>query len=243
MVLNLKADDILPRAAPLNCVADISDTGLAALIDTIGPWMPNLRTVENVSQLAATVKEHRPDIVMLGQTTNAEALETLRQHVPTEKIGVAMFQPAEDVFSRFAKWRNVSSPYLEIEAIELVAGVTEVVLRLRSLLRRCRPLGLSQRRTIGEITLDEASLTLTINEASAPIGLDGFRLIGPMFDLPDHVWRQEELHTIAYGSLAQTNVDVVRVNLSRTRRKLVAKLGRDPVRTVHGTGYRLVFVP
>jgi DNA-binding response OmpR family regulator len=64
-----------------------------------------------------------------------------------------------------------------------------------------------------------------------------------MFDLPDHVWRPEELHSIAFGALTRTSVETVRVALSRTRRKLTGRLGRDPVRTVHGKGYRLAFLP
>ncbi|WP_425450642.1 helix-turn-helix domain-containing protein [Roseicyclus mahoneyensis] len=81
-----------------------------------------------------------------------------------------------------------------------------------------------------------------MNGVCAPVPLNGYRLIAPMFDLPDHVWRPEELHSIAYGSTTQTHPDLVRVALSRVRKSLAEKLDRDPIETVRGTGYRLAFI-
>ncbi|MFW5655918.1 MAG: helix-turn-helix domain-containing protein [Roseicyclus sp.] len=242
-MLEVRADDILPRAAPLHCVADVSDEALAARILTLAPWMPNLRIVERRAQLLAVVADDRPDLVLLGEGAEAEAFDLLGRHIRTERIGVALFHGADAAMARAGTRPMGESPLLAIEAIDPAASVTEIVLRLRSLVRRSRPLALSQRRTIGGITLDEAALTLTIDGASTPVGLDGYRLIGPMFDLPDHVWRAEELHSVAYGALARTSVDTVRVALSRTRRKLAGKLGRDPVRTLRGKGYQLAFLP
>jgi len=241
--LEFEVHDILPRAAPLHCLADASDPCIETLVATIGPWMPKLKTVHSPKHLQAYVEEHRPDIVLLGRTADMRALESLRQQVRTPKLGVAVFQPPDDALTRFAATLDGAGPQIEIDAIHPAAGSTEVILRLRSLLRRSCPLGLSQRRTIGDITLDEASLTLTINGVAAPIGLNGYRVIAPMFDLPDHVWRAEQIHSIAYGTITRTNVDLVRVALSRARKSLAAKLERDPVRTVRGMGYRLAFLP
>jgi hypothetical protein len=242
-ILEVEAHDILPRAAPLRCAVDGADPGLAPLVATLGPWMPSLRIARGADELAALVADHRPDIVLMGQGACADALARLGRHVRTERIGVAVFQPADMAQERLSAAVAETGPRLEIEAIDPSAGVTETVLRLRALVRRSRPLALSQRRTIGAMTLDEGALTLTVDGASAPIGLDFYRLIGPMFDLPDHVWRLDELHSVAHGSMARTNVVVVRIALSRSRRKLAAQLGRDAVRTLHGKGYRLAFLP
>lgn len=242
VILDVEGHDILPRAAPLHCLADASDPAIRALVETIGPWMPRLVVAASRAEMEACVAEHRPDIVLLGRDAGLSDVQALCQGVRTQNIGVALLQTPEAARKRFPALLDGVPHRLEMDAIHPSAGVTEIVLRLRSLLRRSRPLGLSQRRTIGDITLDEASLTLTMKGVSAPVPLNGYRLIAPMFDLPDHVWRPEELHSIAYGSTTRTHPDLVRVALSRVRKSLAERLDRDPVQTVRGAGYRLAFV-
>jgi two-component system, OmpR family, alkaline phosphatase synthesis response regulator PhoP len=238
-ILDLAAEDILPRAAPVNCVADVSSPEVASLVTRLGPWMPNLRSCASPAEVASAVERHRPDIAILGRDFDAAALDRLATHVRTTRIGIVVLQPLGDAVARF----DAFPPVAEVEPIDPAAGLTEVVLRLRALLRRCRPLALSQRRCIGELLLDEAALTLSMGTASAPIGLNDFRILGPMFDLPDHVWRRDELLTIAFGSMASQNVRFVDIYVSRTRRKVVNALGRDPIRTVRGIGYKLAPLP
>jgi DNA-binding response OmpR family regulator len=238
-ILDLAAEDILPRAAPINCVADVSSPEVASFVARLGPWMPNLRSCVDLVELEEAVELHRPDVAILGGGFDAAALGRLVAHVRTARIGVVVLQPLDLARARFADL----PPVADVEPIDPAAGLTEMVLRLRALVRRCRPLALNQRRSIGEVTLDEAALTLGLGGATAPLALDGFRLIGPMFDLPDHVWRREELLTVAYGAMTLNNPRVVDVKLNRTRRKLIATLGRDPVRTVRGVGYQLAIRP
>ncbi|MGP1357275.1 winged helix-turn-helix domain-containing protein [Roseicyclus sp.] len=234
-ILDLAAEDILPRAAPVNCVADVSSPEVVALVARLGPWMPNLRSCATRAELREAVELHRPDVAILGRDFDAAALGELAAHVRTARIGVVVLQPLREALARF----DGVPPVAEVEPIDPAAGLPEVVLRLRALLRRCRPLALSERRSIGDLVLDEGALTLSAGADTAPLTLDGFRLLGPMCDLPDHVWRREELLTVAYGAMTRNNPRVVDVKLNRTRRKLLAALGRDPVRTVRGVGYTL----
>ncbi|MGP1357274.1 winged helix-turn-helix domain-containing protein [Roseicyclus sp.] len=242
-ILDLEADDILPRAAPVHCVADVSSPEVASLVARLGPWMPNLQSCAARAALGAAVEVHRPDVAILGRDFGADVFDTLARHVRTTKIGIVVLQPLREASPRFAALPSGATAIAEVEPIDPAAGLTEVVLRLRALVRRCRPLALSQRRGVGDLLLDEAALTLSMGAASAPIGLNDFRILGPMFDLPDHVWRREELLTIAFGSMASQNARFVDIYVSRTRRKLVGALGRDPVRTVRGVGYQLAFLP
>lgn len=235
----LEAIDILARAAPINCVGHVSDPDARDLLEYLSPWMPSLRTCAGIEALSKITFDHRPDIVIVGRSFDITALETLQENVRTSKLGLAILRPRDRAFECFMIQAAGRSPQIDVEPIDPGAEPTEVVLRLRALLRRCRPVALFQRRTVGELTLDEGALTISIGEASAPLPLEGFRLIGPIFDLPDHVWTREELLSVAYGSMTRNSLRTVDVKLNATRRKLLAVLGRDPIRTVRGVGYKL----
>jgi hypothetical protein len=238
--MDFEADDILPRAAPFSCAALTSEPHIRELVGDIGPWMPQLRTCPDFDRLVATVAEHRPDIVILGGLHDPCDIAKLAGQVRTATLGLAVMD--DDVRrcdALEAVLNGKPPPRIDLEPIRPGTGAAEAVLRLRALLRRCRPLSLNQRRSVGDLVLDEGALRIEAGPRSAALGVDGFRVIGPFFDLPDHVWCPEDLLSVAYGARSTNNPRSVEAKLNVTRRKLRDALGRDPVRTIRKLGYRL----
>jgi hypothetical protein len=201
--------------------------------------MPGLVTCDHPGAFLSAVAEFRPDLAIVGPQFRSEDLRILAAHLVTSGLGLAIVGlDTTEVTERFGKAEE-DLRRIEIEPFDCAMDTAAVVLRLRALLRRCRPAALMQKLAHGDMGLDEAALTLTIGEKTSHLALEGFRILGPMFDAPEHVWTREELLPLVYGSRTTNSIRIVDVKLNVTRRRLRAALGADPVQTVRGYGYRL----
>lgn len=226
-------------AASLYCVAATESAEVSAFLHDLAPWMPGLMPCDTSSDFLSAVERFRPDLVIVGPDFHAEDLRSLAAHLATSGLGLAIVGlDNADVPERFGaeegKFRRI-----EIEPLDSRSEKTDVVLRLRALLRRCRPAALTQKLAHGDMVLDESALTLSVKGKVAPLALEGYRIIAPMFDDPEHVWTREELLSLVYGSSTTNGTRTVDVKLNVTRRRLRSVLGLDPVQTVRGLGYRL----
>jgi two-component system, OmpR family, phosphate regulon response regulator PhoB len=187
----------------------------------------------------STSARFRPDIVIVGPEFHRDDLRLLAASLTTSGLGLAIVGMDEAGFVERFGTAKEEFRRIEIEPFELGTDAPAVVLRLRALLRRCRPAALLQKLSYGDMVLDEAALTLSIGQKVAPLALEGFRILGPLFDSAEHVWTREELLPLVYGSRTTNSMRIVDVKLNVTRRRLRAVLGTDPVQTVRGHGYRL----
>ena len=225
------SSDILHLAEPLIGVADVADGAVAGFLDGLGDRLANLARCDGWPAVLAAVAVRRPDYVLLGGAVAAEDLGALCGAMRTATLGVVILDASGGAVEPVAQ--------LEVEMVDPASGPDAFTLALRALMRRCRPVALSGRCRAGGVTLDEAALTLSAEGAVAPLSLEDFRLIGPLFDRPGRVWSREDLLRLAYGAATANAVRTIDVKLNRTRRRLRAALGRDPVRSVRGEGYIL----
>ncbi len=230
--------DFRHLAESLHCVAKIDDPAVANLVNDIAPWMPNLRTCDTRAAFEDAVSAFRPDIAIVGERFSGGDLDALDPRVLKAGMGLAVVHARTDEVPLVMPDGDAARQ-VDIEPIFAGAGATDTVLRLRSQLRRCRPLALIERHVIGDLTLDEETFTVKLGTRVAPLALADMKIIAPMFELPDHVWRREELLFLVYGSMTTNSLRTLEVKLNATRRKLRAALGRDPIRTVRGIGYML----
>ena len=238
--LSLDGTRLCSIAASLNCVAAAESAEVRAFMIGLAPWVSGLKSCADKAQLPSIVAQIRPDIVIIGPDFKSDDLKSLLDGITTSGLGLAVLGlDNTEVEERFSL-AGETSRRIEVEPIEGDAPHAAVVLRLRALLRRCRPGALVQTLSYGDMLLDESALTLCMGGKTAPLALEGFRLLAPMFDDPEHVWTREELLRHVYGSLSTNSIRTIDVKLNVTRRRLRALLGSDPVRSVRGEGYRLV---
>jgi two-component system phosphate regulon response regulator PhoB len=227
--------DILHLAEPLKGVADLGDETVVRFLAGLGDRLGHLARCEGREAVIEAVSIERPDYVLLGGKLSAADLGHLRAAMHTATLGVVILrettQPTdlpEDIPAQ-----------IELESLDVAAGLNAFTLHVRALMRRCRPVALGGRLGPGVVTLDEAAMTLSTPTATATLSLEDFRLLGPLFDVPGQVWPREALLRLAYGAQTANGLRTVDVKLNRTRRRLRAALGQDPVRSVRGSGYIL----
>ena len=111
--------------------------------------------------------------------------------------------------------------------------------RLRALLRRgvrARPAVLS----VGDLSLDPASLRVRRGDAEISLSTREFALLEYLMRHPDQVLSKVELLDHVWGAPVDTDVNVVEVYIGYLRKKIDHPFNRRSVRTVRGAGYRLV---
>lgn len=223
--------DILHLAEPLIGVADVGHAGTGLFLAGLGNRLANLARCETQGTLLDAVAHARPDYVILGGAVDDSDLAALRGAMHTATLGVVLLGPQEAAPDPV--------PQIEIEVFDPAEGPDAFTLRLRALMRRCRPVALTSRCRAGGLMLDEAAMTLNAAGETASLSLEDFRLLGPLFDVPGRVWPREDLLRLAYGSQTRNGLRTIDVKLNRTRRRLRAALALDPIRSVRGEGYTL----
>ncbi len=223
--------DILHLAEPLIGVADVGHAGTGLFLSRLGDRLANLARCETQGVLLDAVARKRPDYAILDGAVDDGDLAALRGAMHTATLGVVLMGPQDAAPDPV--------PQIEIEVFDPAEGIDAFTLRLRALMRRCRPVALASRCRTGRLTLDEAAMTLSVAGSTAALSLEDFRLLGPLFDMPGRVWSREDLLRLAYGAQTQNGLRTIDVKLNRTRRRLRAALDLDPIRSVRGEGYVL----
>ncbi len=115
----------------------------------------------------------------------------------------------------------------------------ELVSRIKAVLRRARPTGPpSPILSCGGIRLDPEAHRVHVGEVEILLTVTEFQLLHVLMTHPGRAYTREELTERAYGEghhLADRTLDS---HIRRIRHKF-REVGRDPVETVHGLGYRL----
>jgi two-component system, OmpR family, phosphate regulon response regulator PhoB len=118
-------------------------------------------------------------------------------------------------------------------------STTELMARVRAVLRRIRP-GLKEDRiTVGDIEIDRVAHRVSRNGADIHLGPTEFRLLDYFMQHPGRVFSREQLLDTVWGSDVYVEARTVDVHVGRLRKALRQEGGEDPIRTVRSAGYAL----
>ncbi|WP_371349059.1 response regulator [Ancylobacter sp. IITR112] len=110
----------------------------------------------------------------------------------------------------------------------------ELAARLRALARRghgrAAPL-----LTHGDLTLDPATLTVTLAQTPVPVSRREVAVLSMLMERPGMIRSRSDLEERLYGWQEEVESNTVEVYVHNLR----AKLGRERIETVRGLGYRL----
>ena len=184
------------------------------------------------------VPKERPDLVVLDinlpKLAGFVVLERIR-HID-EHVAVLMLSARQDENDILRGLQLGADDYLTkpFRPKELVARV-KAILR-RAVKTKGRPAPAVYRT--GDITLDES--THQVHAADVPVHLSPteFKLLRHFMANAGRVLTQEEILEGVWGYDAEVGGDLVKLNVSRLRRKLTADgKQRDVIQTVPGVGY------
>ncbi|MEL7215550.1 MAG: phosphate regulon transcriptional regulator PhoB [Pseudomonadota bacterium] len=197
--------------------------------------------VENVQDgedALLAVEEGAPDLIvldwMLPHVSGIEICRQLRARSETKDIPVIMLTARGEEEDRVRGLEIGADDYLTKPF-----SMTELVARIRAVLRRLRPTIASNVATFGDIMLDRETCRVRRGARDVHLGPTEFRLLDVLMQRPGRVFSREQLLDRVWGHDVYVEIRTVDVHVGRLRKALNRRGEKDPVRTVRSAGYAL----
>jgi len=116
-------------------------------------------------------------------------------------------------------------------------GVTELMARLKAVLRRAKPAAGAETLRYADLAMDLASHRVTRNSTPVHLGPTEFRLLRVLLERPGRVFSREQLLDAVWGRESEIEPRTVDVHIRRLRKALNEGGRRDLIRTVRAAGY------
>ncbi len=118
-------------------------------------------------------------------------------------------------------------------------STSELIARMRAVLRRIRPLLADEELTYGGLHMDLAAHRVTRDGRRLRLGPTEFRLLRHLMEHPGRVFSRDRLIDAVWGPDIHIGTRTVDVHVRRLRKELNAAGEADLVRTVRSWGYAL----
>lgn len=193
------------------------------------------RDGEEVLLVAA---EERPDLVildwMLPQLSGIEVCRRLRSRQETRNVPIMMLTARGEESDRIRGLDTGADDYLTKPF-----SMTELLARLRAVLRRIRPSLAEDVVQVGDIEMDRAAHRVRRAGVEVHLGPTEYRLLDHLIQHPGRVFSREQLLDAVWGSDVYVEARTVDVHVGRLRKALNIEGAADPIRTVRSAGYSL----
>jgi two-component system, OmpR family, phosphate regulon response regulator PhoB len=118
-------------------------------------------------------------------------------------------------------------------------SMSELVARMRAVLRRTAPALAGDVATFADIVLDRQACRVRRGKRDIHLGPTEFRLLDVLMQRPGRVFSREQLLDRVWGNDVYVEVRTVDVHIGRLRKALNGPGDQDPIRTVRSSGYAL----
>jgi two-component system phosphate regulon response regulator PhoB len=118
-------------------------------------------------------------------------------------------------------------------------SMTELLARLRAVLRRIRPSLAEDVVSVGDIEMDRAAHRVRRAGVEVHLGPTEYKLLDHLIQHPGRVFSREQLLDAVWGSDVYVEARTVDVHVGRLRKALNIEGVNDPIRTVRSAGYSL----
>jgi two-component system phosphate regulon response regulator PhoB len=186
-------------------------------------------------------EEAPPDLVLLDwmlprALPGIEVCRRLRQRVETRNTPIVMLTARGDEGDRIRGLDTGADDY-----VSKPFSISELMARLRAVMRRIRP-GLTEDRVmVGDIVIDRAAHRVKRSGSDVHLGPTEFKLLDYLAQHPGRVFSREQLLDAVWGSDVYVEARTVDVHIGRLRKALNQARENDPIRTVRSAGYALDF--
>ncbi|MBM3479664.1 MAG: phosphate regulon transcriptional regulatory protein PhoB [Alphaproteobacteria bacterium] len=186
----------------------------------------------------ALLKEGKPDLLvldwMLPHVSGIEICRQVRRRPELRDLPVIMLTARGEEADRVRG--------LEVGADDYVIkpfSPSELVARIRAVLRRARPGAADEMLTYGGIAMDLAAHRVMRNGRFLHLGPTEFRLLRFFMERPGRVFSREQLLDGVWGRDIYVELRTVDVHIRRLRKAINGEGERDVIRTVRAAGYAL----
>jgi two-component system phosphate regulon response regulator PhoB len=184
------------------------------------------------------IDERLPDLIlldwMLPKVSGIEVCRRIRGRPETRNVPIIMLTARGEESDRVRGLDTGADDYLTKPF-----SMTELIARIRAVLRRIRP-GLADDRVgHGDIVIDRVAHRVKRAGKEVHLGPTEFRLLDYFMQHPGRVFSREQLLDAVWGSDVYVEARTVDVHVGRLRKALNLPETVDPIRTVRSAGYAL----
>jgi len=182
--------------------------------------------------------EEKPDLVlldwMLPQLSGIEVCRRLRGRQETRNVPIIMLTARGEESDRIRGLDTGADDYMTKPF-----AMTELLARLRAVLRRIRPSLAEDVVAVGDIEMDRAAHRVRRAGVEVHLGPTEYKLLDHLIQHPGRVFSREQLLDAVWGSDVYVEARTVDVHVGRLRKALNIEGVSDPIRTVRSAGYSL----
>ncbi|WP_295831640.1 phosphate regulon transcriptional regulator PhoB [uncultured Azospirillum sp.] len=182
--------------------------------------------------------EQTPHIVlldwMLPLMSGLEVCRQLRRNAKTRDIPIIMLTARGEEGDRVRGLNSGADDY-----ITKPFSPTELVARMRAVLRRASPGMTDEVLTFADVTMDLAAHRVRRNSRDVHLGPTEFRLLRHFMQHPGRVFSREQLLDLVWGHDVYVEPRTVDVHIRRLRKAMNEEDELDLIRTVRSAGYAL----
>ena len=191
-------------------------------------------TVERGDDAETRLRESVPDLLlldwMLPGISGIELCRRLRSREATRTLPIIMLTARGEETERVRGLATGADDYV-VKPFSL----PELMARVRAILRRSKPELVATLLKAGDIELDRDTHRIRRGGRELHLGPTEFRLLEFFMQSPGRVFSRAQLLDAVWGRDVFVDERTVDVHVGRLRRALGR--GRDPIRTVRGSGY------
>ena len=184
------------------------------------------------------IEERLPDLVlldwMLPKLSGIEVCRRIRGKPETRNMPIIMLTARGEESDRIRGLDTGADDYLTKPF-----SMSELIARIRSVLRRIRPGLADDRLNHGDIVIDRVAHRVRRAGNEIHLGPTEFRLLDHLMQHPGRVFSREQLLDAVWGSDVYVEARTVDVHVGRLRKALNVEGTVNPIRTVRSAGYSL----
>ncbi|KCZ86973.1 MULTISPECIES: phosphate regulon transcriptional regulator PhoB [Hyphomonas] len=184
------------------------------------------------------MEERAPDLLlldwMLPKVSGIEVCRRVRSGGANPNLPIIMLTARGEESDRIRGLDTGADDY-----VTKPFSTTELMARVRAVLRRIRPGLRDDKVIVGDIEIDRVEHRVTRNGNDIHLGPTEFRLLDYFMQHPGRVFSREQLLDTVWGSDVYVELRTVDVHVGRLRKALRQTGGDDPIRTVRSAGYAL----
>ena len=182
--------------------------------------------------------EATPDIVildwMLPHVSGLEVCRQIRRKAATSELPVIMLTARGEETDRVRGLEGGADDY-----ITKPFSPSELLARIRAVLRRAQPAGGKDLLTYAGVVIDLASHRVLRDGRPVHLGPTEFRLLRHLMGRPGRVYSREQLLDAVWGGDIYIEPRTIDVHIRRLRKALNGPSDPDIIRTVRSAGYAL----
>lgn len=184
------------------------------------------------------IKEQRPDLVlldwMLPYVSGIEICRQIRRNPDTHDLPIIILTARGEEEDRIRGLDAGADDY-----VVKPFSPSELIARVRAVLRRTRPAFDKDQLTYGDIAMDLATHRVRRGDAPVELGPTEFRLLRFLMEHPGRVFSREQLLDSVWGHDTYIEPRTVDVHIRRLRKAMNLPDTDDLIRTVRSAGYAL----